>query len=116
MPASWPAMEASANRRAQSTSSMSLLAATCRRMGVHVCGPTKNQKRPILVCSAVRTVLVRLPSSRISFTSFVQVGEVSAAGGGFLAEIDSLCFRLAFSDAGQRRRQGGVELRLLVGI
>src|SRR3979490_3211976 len=80
MKAALVARGGSANRRAQSTRFKSLDAATCRRMGFQVCGPLVNQKRPMSVCSAVRRALVRPPISRISFTSFVHVGELSAGG------------------------------------
>ena len=81
MKASLLAMAARANRRAQSTTFISLPVATWRRMGFQVCGPLVNQKRPMFVCSAVRLALARAPSSWISFTSFVHVDEVSAGGG-----------------------------------
>jgi hypothetical protein len=41
----------------------------------------KNQKRPMVVCSALRLVLLMLPNSRISLRSLVQTSEVSAGGG-----------------------------------
>src|SRR5882762_4458368 len=80
MKASLLAMAASANSRAQSTRFKSFDAATCRRIGFQVCGPLVNQKRPMSVCTAVRRALVRPPISRISFTSLVQVAELSAGG------------------------------------
>ena len=37
-------------------------------------------------------------------------------GGDFLPELDSLRFRLAFRNHGERGFQGGIEARLLVGM
>src|SRR5690242_13039359 len=80
MKASLTAMAVSAYNRAQSTRSICLAVAIWRTIGLKVRGPVNNQKRPIVVCSALRLLLLRLPSSRISLRSFVQTSEVSAGG------------------------------------
>src|SRR5262249_4992680 len=81
MKASLVAIATRANRRALSRRSSFLAAASCRTIGFHACGPVTNQKRAIAVCSAVRLVLVRPPTSLISFRSLVQTSESSAGGG-----------------------------------
>ena len=107
------ARRAARNRRGRS----SWRAAICRTIGLKVRGPVKNQKRPMLVCSALRFVLLRPPSLADLVEVLRSTPPMSRAGGGRRTELRAACHHEG-RDApdGRFDRDGGRHVDASLGV